>query len=208
VSTPTAVGWDIHRKFSQLSVVQRSESGEICVVKRLRLEHADRGAMRAELKKLGPGTPVAMEGAFGWPWIADLLDELELEPHLGHPPAIKVLAKHEAKADRVDADRLGRFWLRGIFPECYLATPDVRQLRERLRYRQALVRLRSGMKNRVHAARGLSSGLPSAAASAGDYQAAQFFHHGCDLARRGAGSGRGTDRLARARAGGDPLRLS
>jgi len=151
VSTSTAVGWDIHRKFSQLSVVQRSESGEIRVVKRLRLEHADRGAMRAELKKLGPGTAVAMEGAFGWPWIADLLDELELEPHLGHPPAIKVLAKHEAKADRVDADRLGRFWLRGIFPECYLATPDVRQLRERLRYRQALVRFRSGMKNRVQA---------------------------------------------------------
>lgn len=147
----TAVGWDIHRKFSQLSVVERNQDGEIRVVKRLRLEHADRAAMRAELTKLAAGTPVAMEGAFGWPWIADLLDELGLDPHLGHPPAIKVLAKHEAKADRVDADRLGRFWLRGIFPECYLATPEVRQLRERLRYRQALVHLRTGIKNRVQA---------------------------------------------------------
>jgi transposase len=145
------VGWDIHRKFSQLSVVQRSEQGEIRVVKRMRLEHADRPAMRAELTKLPPGTPVAMEGAFGWPWIADLLEELGLDPHLGHPPAIKVLAKHEAKADRVDADRLGRFWLRGIFPESYLSTPEVRDLRERLRYRQTLVHLRGGMKSRVHA---------------------------------------------------------
>jgi len=151
VNVQTAVGWDIHRKFSQLSVVERNEHGEIRVVRRMRLEHADRPAMQAELRALPTGTPVAMEGSFGWPWIADLLDELELDPHLGHPPAIKVLAKNEAKADRVDADRLGRFWLRGIFPESYLSTPEVRQLRERLRYRQALVRLRTGMKNRVQA---------------------------------------------------------
>jgi transposase len=151
VSIQTAVGWDIHRKFSQLSVVQRNESGEIRVVKRLRLEHADRGAMRAQLKKLEPGTPVAMEGAFGWPWIADLLDELGLEPHLGHPPAIKVLARNEAKADRIDADRLGRFWLRGICPESYLSTPQVRELRERLRYRMALVALQTGIKCRIQA---------------------------------------------------------
>src|SRR2546423_101086 len=151
MSVQTAVGWDIHRKFSQLSVVEQSARGEIRVVKRMRLEHADRGAMRAELTKLPPGTAVAMEGAFGWPWIADLLEELGLDPHLGHPPAIQVLAKHEAKADRVDADRLGRFWLRGIFPESYLSTPEVRDLRERLRYRQALVHIRGGMKCRVQA---------------------------------------------------------
>jgi transposase len=151
VSVKTAVGWDIHRKFSQLSVVVQSEQGEIRVVKRMRLEHADRAAMRQELRKLAPATPVAMEAAFGWPWIADLLDELGLDPHLGHPPAIKVLAKNEAKADRMDADRLGRFWLRGIFPESYLSTPEVRQLRERLRYRMALVHLRTGIKSRIQA---------------------------------------------------------
>jgi hypothetical protein len=38
-----------------------------------------------------------MECDFSWTWIADLLDELELDPHLGHPPAIKVLAKNETK---------------------------------------------------------------------------------------------------------------
>lgn len=151
MNAKTAVGWDIHRKFSQVSVLQQGEGGEIRVVKRMRLEHADRANMRSELTKLPPATPIAMEGAFGWPWIADLLNELGLDPHLGHPPAIKVLAKNEAKADRMDADRLGRFWLRGIFPESYLATPEVRQLRERLRFRTALVRLRTGIKTRIHA---------------------------------------------------------
>ena len=64
-----------------------------------------------------------------------MLTELNLEPPLRHPPAIKVLAKNEAKADRCDADRLGRFWLKGIFSESYPATSEVRQIRERLRHR-------------------------------------------------------------------------
>ena len=107
--------------------------------------------MRSWLSQLPAGTPVAMEGAFGWPWVADLLTEMGLDPHLGHPPALKALAKHEAKSDRADADRLARFWLRGTFPESYLATPAVRQLRERLRYRLALSATRTQIKNRVQA---------------------------------------------------------
>jgi transposase len=146
-----ALGWDVHRKFSQVSVQRRDDDGEIRVIERKRLEHFDREAMRSWLARFEAGTPVAMEGAFGWQWIADLLAEVGLDPHLGHPPAIKVLAKNEAKGDRCDADRLGRFFLRGIFPESYLATVDVRQLRERIRYRMALVGLRTGVKNRIQA---------------------------------------------------------
>jgi transposase len=146
-----AVGWDLHRKFSQVSLQRREDGGEIRVVERARLEHDDLAKLERWLRKLPAGTPVAMEGAFGWPWVADLLTELRLDPHLGHPPAIKVLAKNEAKADRCDSDRLGRFWLKGIFPESYLATPEVRQIRERLRYRAALVGIRTGVKNRIQA---------------------------------------------------------
>jgi transposase len=146
-----ALGWDVHRKFSKVSLEQMSAEGEIQVVERARLEHEDRAAMRRWLARLPKGTPVALEAAYGWPWIADLLEEMELEPHLGHPPAIKVLAKTEAKGDRIDADRLGKFQLRGILPEAYLATPEVRTRRERIRYRMALSALRTGVKNRIHA---------------------------------------------------------
>jgi transposase len=124
-----AVGWDVHRRFSQVNLQELRADGELRIVERKRLEHADRAAMAA--------------------W-------------LGHPPAIRVLAKNEAKADRMDADRLGRFWLRGIFPESYLSTPAVRQLRERLRHRQSLVALRAQVKNRIQALlhrRGILHGL-------------------------------------------------
>ena len=71
--------------------------------------------------------------------------------HWGHPPTIRALAKHEAKTDRCDGDRLGKFQLRGILPQSYLAPPEVRQRRERTRYRMALVTLRTGVKNRIQA---------------------------------------------------------
>jgi transposase len=147
----SALGLDIHRKFSKVSLQEMTSEGQIGVVERARLEHCDREAMRQWLSRVPAGTPVAIEAAFGWPWIADLLEEVGLEPHLGHPPAIKVLAKHEAKGDRCDADRLAKFQLRGILPESYLAPPEVRQQRERMRYRISLVRLHTGVKNRIHA---------------------------------------------------------
>jgi len=146
-----AIGWDIHRKFSMVSVREITPEGEVVVVERRRLEHADRAAMHSFLSTQHPQTPVAMEGAFGWPWIADLVEACGLDPHLGHPPALRVLAKHQAKSDRRDADRLGEFYLLGIFPESYLAPPEVRQLRERIRHRMALSHLRQILKNRMHA---------------------------------------------------------
>lgn len=148
---PRALGWDIHRKFSKVSLMEMSAEGEIRAVRRARLEHGDREGMRQWLARLDAGIPVALEAAFGWPWVADLLEELGHPVHLGHPPAIRALAKHEAKSDRCDGDRLGKFQLRGILPESYLAPPEVRQRRERTRYRMALVRLRTGVKNRVQA---------------------------------------------------------
>jgi len=145
------LGWDIHRKFSQVSVRELADDGEDRVIERRRLEHGDRDEMRRYLARQPAKTPVALEGAFGWPWIADLLEECGLEPHLGHPPAIKVLNRHQPKSDRRDSDRLGELYLMGIFPESYLAPVEVRQFRERVRYRIALSRLRQGVKNRIQA---------------------------------------------------------
>ena len=146
-----ALGWDIHRKFSRVSLMEMDAEGEIRAVERARLDHADKEGMRAWLSGLDPEIPVALEATFGWPWVADLLEELGHAVHLGHPPVIRALAKHEAKTDRCDGDRLGKFQLRGILPESYLAPPEVRQRRERTRYRMALVVLRTGVKNRIQA---------------------------------------------------------
>ena len=43
---PRALGWDNHRKFSKVSVMEQTPDGEIRVVERARLEHDDGDAMR------------------------------------------------------------------------------------------------------------------------------------------------------------------
>jgi transposase len=131
--------------------MKQTPEGEIHAVERARLEHGNRDAMRGWLLRLDPEIPVALEATFGWPWVADLLQELGHPVHLAHPPLVRALAKHEAKTDRCDSDRLGKFQLRGILPESYLAPPEVRQRRERTRYRMALSALRTAVKNRVQA---------------------------------------------------------
>jgi hypothetical protein len=79
-----ALGWDNHRKFSKVSVMEQTPDGAIRAVERRRLEHNDKAAMRAWLSHLAPEIPVALEATFGWPWVADLLEELGHPVHLGH----------------------------------------------------------------------------------------------------------------------------
>ncbi len=146
-----AIGWDIHRKFSKVSVQQLGDEGELKVVQRKRLDHTDPVAMRDWLAQQPSGSVVAMEGSFGWPWVADLVQEMGLKPLLVHPPAMRVLVKHKAKTDRCDSDHLAEFTLLGILPTSYLAPPEVRQFRERIRYRMQLSRMRTSIKNRGQA---------------------------------------------------------
>jgi hypothetical protein len=80
---PRALGWDIHRKFSQVSVMEKSADGEIRALERKRLESDDPQGMRQWLLQLDPEIPVALEATFGWPWVADLLQVLGREVHLG-----------------------------------------------------------------------------------------------------------------------------
>ena len=41
-----ALGWDIHRKFSKVSLQEMTTEGQMHVIERTRLEHQDRPAMR------------------------------------------------------------------------------------------------------------------------------------------------------------------
>ena len=146
----TGIGLDSHRTFSSVSA--RGVDGKI--VWRKRLEHADRGPLREELRTWPEGTPVVLEGTFGWGWLSDELSAAGLEPHLASSRKVAAWrnARGLAKSNRTDADLLSELW--GQQPrwwEVWLAPPEVRSQREWLRYRMTLVRLQTGLKNRIHA---------------------------------------------------------
>ncbi len=72
------IGCDCHRTFS--TITARDENGRI--VWRERLEHGDRVKLRKQLSSWPKGTPVILEGTFGWGWISDEMLAAGLDPHL------------------------------------------------------------------------------------------------------------------------------
>jgi transposase len=100
---------------------------------------------------LPPGTPVAFEAAFGWGWLVELLEDYGFAPHLVHPLQCKAIASARLKNDKVDAAILAQLLRADLLPEAWIAPPPVRQLRAMLRHRAQLVRLRTLLRNRIHA---------------------------------------------------------
>ena len=102
------VGMDVHRKRSQVAVVD--DTG---VLQRNRNVANDPAKLVPILGVLPPGTPVAFEAAYGWGWLVELLEELELEPHLVHPSRCQAIASARLQNDKVDA---------ATWPNCSAAT--------------------------------------------------------------------------------------
>jgi transposase len=100
---------------------------------------------------LPPGTPAAFEAAYGTCWLVELLENYGFTPHLVHSLRCKAIASARLKNDKVDAATLAQLLWADLLPEAWIAPPPVRQLRALLRYRVALVRLRTLLRNRIHA---------------------------------------------------------
>src|SRR5216683_1668930 len=140
------VGIDVHRKRSQVAVI--NGDGEV-----LANRNVPNGVetILGVIGGLPPGTPAAFEAAFGWGWLLELLEDYGFESHLVHPLQCKAIASARLKNDKVDAAILAQLLRADLLPEAWIAPPAVRQLRAMLRHRAQLVRLRTLLRNRIHA---------------------------------------------------------
>src|SRR2546429_4590196 len=140
------VGIDVHRKRSQVAVIDAK--GEVLANRNVP------NGVEPILKVIGglpPGTPAALEAAFGTGWLVELLEDYGFDPHLVHLLRCKAIASARLKNDKVDAAILAQLLRADLLPEAWIAPPPVRQLQALLRHRVALVRLRTLLRNRIHA---------------------------------------------------------
>jgi transposase len=140
------VGLDVHRKRTQVAIMD--DSGKQIANRNVT---NDPGQLMPLLAALEPGTPVAFESAYGWGWVAELLDDLGLKPHLAHARNCKAIASARLKNDKVDAATLAHLLRTDLLAEAHIASQEVRDLRRTLRHRVTLVRFSTRLKNRVHA---------------------------------------------------------
>jgi transposase len=139
------VGIDLHRRRSQIAIID--DEGELTLSRRI---VNDRDTFR-ELLGDPQATHVALEATYGWEWLAEMLEEAGYDVHLAHPLRTQAIAAARVKTDAVDAKTLAHLLRCALLPEAYIAPPELRDLRELLRHRATLTRMRTAVKNRVHA---------------------------------------------------------
>src|ERR671924_1954814 len=141
-----SVGIDLHRKRSHVAVID-GQGRELCS----RRVVNDEQTILALLAEIDGECRVALEATYGWEWLADLLEDAGYELHLAHPLRTKAIASARVKNDAVDARTLAHLLRTGLLPEAYIARRELRELRDLLRHRVALTRMRSALKNRAGA---------------------------------------------------------
>ncbi|ABW09935.1 transposase IS116/IS110/IS902 family protein [Parafrankia sp. EAN1pec] len=140
------VGIDLHRRRSV--IVRMTPDGYPLGTVRI---SNDAATLAAEISRAGEHPDVVLEATYGWYWAADVLAAAGAQVHLAHPLGVKGFAYRRVKNDVRDAADLADLLRMGRLPEAWVAPPPVRELRETVRHRAALVAIRSACKAQIHA---------------------------------------------------------
>ncbi len=137
------VGVDLHKRVSQIAVLTAEG-----VLTQHRMANNPDGVHRFFAQLPAPAR-VAIEASGTWWWLVDLLERLGHQPVLSHPKQTKAIAAARLKNDRVDAARLVHLLRGDLLPEVWIPPTALREARELLRHRVALVGVRTGIKNHL-----------------------------------------------------------
>jgi transposase len=99
--------------------------------------------------RLGSDVKACVEMMSGAVWVRDQLQAAGWQVQIADPRKVRAVAPLACKTDRVDARVLADLCRRDLVPDLWIPSPDERALRERLRRRAHLVRLRTSAQNRI-----------------------------------------------------------
>jgi len=140
------VGLDVHKKYCYYAMVD----GRGTVVKKDRFRTTVE-ELEEFASALPEGDQVAIEASASGCFVYEQLDEQGIAVHLAHPTMVRPFAKKHVKTDKVDAIVLAQLLRMDYLPESYVPDEAMRDLRTLVRHRAGLVRIRTSLKNRVHA---------------------------------------------------------
>ena len=149
------VGIDLHRRSA--TIHRMSAEGELLGCERILAQPLE---LAAALADAGPEPEVVLESTYGWYWAADVLAELGARVHLAHPLGNN-WGNRRVKNDQRDAADLAAMLRLGRLAEGWIAPPEVREVRELVRYRSRLVAHRTSCKAQVHGVMAKNGVLPA-----------------------------------------------
>ena len=149
------VGIDLHRRST--TIVRMAEDGEVLGTERFVSQPFE---LAQAMAAAGPEPEVVLESTYGWYWAADLLQELGAHVHLAPRARQQLGEPARVKNDVRDAQDLAAMLALGRLAEGWIAPPEVRELRELVRYRYSLIRHRTSAKAQIHGVMAKNGILP------------------------------------------------
>jgi len=141
------IGLDLHKRFSTIAAMD--DDGNVRLEDKL--YHDDRARLTEFFSGVAGKAVVTVEATRNWYWLYEHLEELGVTVKLANARKVRLIAEARLKNDKVDPKTLAQLERTGFLPEAYIPPRAIRDNREYLRYRLTLVRLRTGLKNKVHA---------------------------------------------------------
>jgi transposase len=138
------IGFDIHKGYTYFS--EMAEDG--AVVDRGRVANTQEAFTSLLAHRTEP-VRAALESTFNWYYLYDLIQPLVNDLTLVHPGKLCAFRIERTKTDRRSSDLLAQLTRLDMLPVAYVPPREIRDLREILRYRAALVKIDTMLKNRV-----------------------------------------------------------
>jgi transposase len=140
------VGLDVHKRMSYYTIMDKEGK----VVRSEKISTTRKGLDEfAEI--LPEKASVALEASTSGLFVYEYLNDLGIEVHLAHPTLVKPFAKKHVSTDKIDSKVLANLLRMNHLPESYVPKGEMRDLRIEVRHRASLVRIRTQIKNKIHA---------------------------------------------------------
>lgn len=139
------LGFDVHKRYTQATVMKNGS-----VIERRRIEHSPE-ILKEFLGRFPQATPVGFETVGNWYWVAEAIESAGCQPIMAHAAKAKVMMGNVNKTDKLDADGLATLMYLEKLPTVWIPDAQLRDKRELTRTRMALSKIRTGLKNRIHA---------------------------------------------------------
>ncbi|NIN67074.1 MAG: transposase [Anaerolineae bacterium] len=139
------LGVDQHKRYSHVTAVDGS--GGVRMSCRVPNE---REAFASVLGKLGEPCRSVVEAGPTWGVVYDLLEEMGARPVLANTHRVRAIAEAKVKTDKLDSHVLAQLLRADLIPTAHVPSRETRYLKNVLRQRLFLVRVRTRVKNRIH----------------------------------------------------------
>jgi len=141
------LGLDLHKRY--VTACALDSAGQVVAAERRLPTTLD--ALLGFVEALGGPATVAVEATLHWGWVHDQLTAVGYPVVVAHPQQVKLICHARCKTDPIDAKKLADLLRTNLLPAIWVPEAETRARRQLLRGRAFLVRLRTKLKNRIHA---------------------------------------------------------